>query len=58
MSETYPRKTYCETLYAGHISPSVGFDCKGSELFWIDQKKYYYFEKKLPAHFTTKVRYK
>ena len=56
MSETYLRKTYCETLYAGHISPSVGFDCKGSELFWIDQKKYYYFEKKLPAHFTTKVR--
>ena len=33
MSETYPRKTLCETLFAGHTPSSVGFDCKGSEKF-------------------------
>ena len=37
MSETYPRKNLCETLFAGHTPSSVGFDCKGSELFWIKQ---------------------
>ena len=39
MSETYPRKTLCETLFAGHTLPSVGFGCKGSKLFWIEQGK-------------------
>ena len=39
MSETYPRKTLCETLFAGHTPPSVGFDCKGSEKFAIVQEK-------------------
>ena len=38
MSETYPRKTLCETLFAGHTPSSVGFDCKGSEIFWIEQE--------------------
>ncbi len=37
MSETYPRKTLCETLCAGYTPSSVGFGCKGSELFWIEQ---------------------
>ena len=31
MSETYPRKTLCETLFAGHIPSSVGFECKGTK---------------------------
>ena len=39
MSETYPRKTHCETLFAGHTPSSVGFRCKGSEKFWIGQEK-------------------
>ena len=30
MSETYPRKTHYETLFAGHTPSSVGFDCKGT----------------------------
>ena len=38
MSETYPRKTLCETLFAGHTPSSVGFDRKGSEIFWIEQE--------------------
>ena len=33
MSETYPRKTLCETLFAGHTPSSVGFDCKGTTKF-------------------------
>ena len=28
MSETYPRKNHCETLFAGHTPSSVGFGCK------------------------------
>ena len=39
MSGTYPRKTHCETLFAGHTPSSVGFRCKGSEKFWIGQEK-------------------
>ena len=39
MSETYPRKTLCETLFAGHTLPSVGIGCKGSEKFAIVQEK-------------------
>ena len=31
MSETYPRKNLRETLFAGHIPSSVGFDCKGTK---------------------------
>ena len=31
MSETYPRKTHCETLFAGHTPSSVGFGCKGTK---------------------------
>ena len=38
MSEAYPRKNLCETLFAGHTPSSVGFGCKGSELFWIEQE--------------------
>ena len=37
MSETYPRKTHCETLFTGHTPSSVGFGCKGSEKFAIVQ---------------------
>ena len=37
MSETYPRKTLCETLSAGHTPPSVGFGCKGTTKFAIVQ---------------------
>ena len=37
MSETYPRKNLCETLFAGHTPSSVGFDCKGSEKIAIVQ---------------------
>ena len=33
MSETYPEKNHCETLFAGHIPSSVGIGCKGSEKF-------------------------
>ena len=33
MSETYPRKTLCETLFVGHTPSSVGSRCKGSEKF-------------------------
>ena len=33
MSETYPRKTLCETLFAGHTPSSVGFGCKGTTKF-------------------------
>jgi hypothetical protein len=39
MSETYPRKTHCETLFAGHTPSSVGIGCKGSEKFAIVQEK-------------------
>ena len=31
MSETYPRKTLCETLFAGHTPSRVGFGCKGTK---------------------------
>ena len=37
MSETYPRKTLYETLFAGHTPSSVGFGDKGSEKFAIVQ---------------------
>ena len=37
MSETHQRKNRCETLFAGHISLQRRFDCKGTELFWIEQ---------------------
>ena len=37
MSETYPRKTLCETLFAGHTPSSVGIGDKGSEKFAIVQ---------------------
>ena len=33
MSETYPRKTLCETLFAGHTPSSVGIDRKGTTKF-------------------------
>ena len=33
MSETYPRKTHCETLFAGHTPSCVGFGCKGTIKF-------------------------
>lgn len=33
MSETYPRKTLCETLFAGHTPSSVGIECKGTTKF-------------------------
>ena len=39
MSETYPRKNLCETLFAGHTPSSVGIGCKVSKLFWIEQGK-------------------
>ena len=33
MSETYPRKNLCETLFAGHTPFSIEIDRKGSEKF-------------------------
>ena len=33
MSGTYPRKTHCETLFAGHTPSSVGFGCKVTTKF-------------------------
>ena len=33
MSETYPRKNHCETLFAGHTPSSVGIGCKGTTKF-------------------------
>ena len=30
MSETYPRKNHCETLFAGHTPSSAGSRCKGT----------------------------
>ena len=33
MSETYPRKSLCETLFVGHTPSSVGFGCKGTTKF-------------------------
>ena len=37
MSETYPRKNLCETLFAGHTPSIVGFGYKGSEKIAIVQ---------------------
>ena len=39
MSETYPRKNLCETLFAGHTPSSVGIGGKGSEKFADVQEK-------------------
>ena len=39
MSETYPKKNHCETLFAGHTPSSVGIGCKGSEKFASVQEK-------------------
>ena len=33
MSETYPRKTLCETLFVGHTPSSVGIDGKITNYF-------------------------
>ncbi len=33
MSETYPRKNHCETLFAGHTPSSAGSRCKGTTKF-------------------------
>ena len=33
MSETYPRKNHCETLFAGNTPSSVGIGCKGTTKF-------------------------
>ena len=33
MSETYPRKNHCKTLFAGHTPSSVGIDRKGTTKF-------------------------
>ena len=33
MSETYPRKNHCGTLFAGHTPSSVGIVCKGTTKF-------------------------
>ena len=33
MSETYPRKNHCETLFAGHTPSSVGIGYKGTTKF-------------------------
>ena len=33
MSETYPRKNHCETLFAGHISLQRRFGCKDTTKF-------------------------
>ena len=39
MSETYPRKNHCETLFVGHTPSSLGFECKGTEKFADMQEK-------------------
>ena len=40
MSETYPRKNHCETLFAGHTPSSVGIDCKITNYFSLLQILY------------------
>ena len=40
MSETYPKKDPLRNAFRRTYFPSsVGFDCKDSELFWIEQIK-------------------
>ena len=39
MSETYPNKGTRETLFAGHTPSSIGFDCKITTFFLIEQIK-------------------
>ena len=44
MSETYPRKNLCETLFAGHTPSSVGIgdkDSKKNAIMQIFQLKVY-----------------
>ncbi len=43
MSETYPRKTHCETLFAGHTPSSIGFGYKITIFFLNSQEKLSYF---------------
>ncbi len=40
MSETYPRKNLCETLFAGHTPSSARIDCKGTKKNLYVQKKF------------------
>ena len=40
MSETYPRKNHCETLFAGHTPSSVGIDRKGTKKNVYVQEKF------------------
>ena len=40
MSETYPRKTHCETLFTGHTPSSVGIGCKGTKKNVYVQEKF------------------
>ena len=47
MSETYPRKTLCETLFAGHTPSSVGIDCKGTTNNAHLQESEHNFQKKI-----------
>ena len=45
MSETYPRKNLCETLFAGHIPSAQVCDCKGNTFFAYKQiEKYFLLE--------------
>ncbi len=39
MSETYPKKDLCETLFAGHTPSSVGIGDKGTTIFADMQEK-------------------
>ena len=39
MSETYPRKNLCETLFAGQTPSSVGIGCKVTIKFADVQEK-------------------
>ena len=40
MSETYPRKNLCETLFAGQTPSSVGFGRKGTKKYVYIQEKF------------------
>ena len=50
MSETYPRKNHCETLFAGHTPSSVGIGGKGSEKnAYLQEKCVFFSERRSPT---------
>ena len=55
MSETYPRKNLCETLFAGHTPSRVGIGCKGTTKNAHTQVMRVFFYKKIRAVKKTSV---